>query len=61
MIHSICSTCGKKYDEKDDGETEIRLSHGYCDNCFPEAMKNMRKQLEERKCRTRKTNYLNFN
>ena len=48
MINIICCVCKKKYDEKDDGKNRIVESHGYCDKCFPEAMRNIKTKKKVR-------------
>ena len=50
-MKTVCSVCGKVV--KDDGRVDGLISHGVCEECFPEYREEMRKEIEEYKRRAK--------
>lgn len=47
MIRSMCCVCGIQYGEKQDGQSGVRDSHGFCQRHYDEAMANIESQFAE--------------
>ena len=47
MIRSVCQICGIQYGTKDDGQPEVRDSHGFCQRHYDEALAAIETQFAE--------------